>query len=136
MSKTIYRVGFVTDGAHKGRNIYKADENSFIIVGNDENGKIIIRTIFATTGYNTLKEISKATVDHYEEVGASKTGADAGAVATGLLMAGPVGALIGAAASRSESYDLAVYFKDGTKSLIRLTNSVSYQEMKRILFVL
>ena len=88
------------------------------------------------TRYSILKEISKTTVDHYEDVSAIETGADASAVAKGLFLAGPVGGLLGAAASKSATYDLAIYFKDGEKSLIRILSSGSYQELKRILFEL
>ena len=47
---------------------------------------------------------------------------------------GPVGGLLGAATSQSTSFDIAVYFKNGEKSLIRILDSTYYQEMKRILF--
>lgn len=135
MGKSIYRVGVVISGNYSGKNIYKYTDSSFMIVSNDENGKIIINSLFPTDYYK-LKEISAATVDHFEDVSSSQTGANPSAIAKGLFWAGAVGGLLGAAASQSATYDLAIYFKDGTKSLIRILNSTSYQELKSILFVL
>lgn len=136
MGKSIYRAGVIVNGDYNGKSVYKYDDNSFIIVSNDENGKIIINSLFPTQ-YSILKEISIKTVDHYEDVSTSKTGADTSAIAKGLFWAGPVGGLLGAAAtSQSATYDMAIYFKDGKKSLIRILNSTNYQEIKSILFVL
>lgn len=135
MGKSIYRAGVVINGDFEGKSVYKHDDNSFVVVSNDENGKLIINSLFPTH-YSILKEISGNTVDHYEDISCSKTGADVSAIAKGLFWAGPIGGLLGAAAtSQSATYDLAIYFKDGKKSLIRIFNSVSYQEIKRILFV-
>lgn len=133
MGKSVYRAGVVVDGDYKNLNVYKQDNNSFIIVRNDENGKIIVNSLFPTN-FTVVKVISKATVDRYEELSASKQGADLGAVAKGLFWLGPVGGLLGAATSQSTSFDIAVYFKNGEKSLIRILDSTYYQELKRILF--
>lgn len=108
MGKSIYRAGVVLGGDFNGKSIYKYDDNKFIIISNDENGKIIINSLFPTR-YSTLKDISKSTVERYEDI--SSTG---GFIPT---------------------YDMAIYFKDGQKSLVRL-NSSSYQMIKQILFVL
>ncbi|MBQ2661929.1 MAG: hypothetical protein IJF80_04655 [Clostridia bacterium] len=135
MGKAIYRAGVVVSGNYSGRNIYKYDDSSFMIVSNDENGKIIINSLFPTN-YLKLKEISRSTVERFEDVSSSQTGANPSAIAKGLFWAGPVGGLLGAAASQSATFDLAIYFKDGTKSLIRILNSTNYQELKSALFVL
>lgn len=135
MGKTIHRAGVVVSGDYSGKSIYIRNDYSFMIISNDENGKIIVKSLFPTR-YSILKEISKTTVDHYEDVSAIETGADASAVAKGLFLAGPAGGLLGAVASKSATYDLAIYFKDGEKSLIRILSSDSYQELKRILFEL
>lgn len=136
MGKAIYKVGTVISGDYNGKNIYKKDNNSFMIVSNDEYGKIITNSLLPTH-YSILKELSKATVDHYVDVSTAKQGADTSAIANGLFWAGAIGGLIGAATtSQSATYDMAVYFKNGEKSLIRIENSNSYQDLKGILFVL
>lgn len=135
MGDWYYRDGFVVSGDYSGLSVYRQDNFSFVIVSNDENGKIKINSIFATN-FTTKKEISKNTVDHYEEVSCVKTDANPNAIAEGLFWAGPLGGLLGAAMSKSESYDLAIYFKDGEKSLIRINNSHAYQDIKRVLFKL
>lgn len=104
MGKAIYRAGTVMSGDFTGKNIYKADDNSYVIVSNDENGKIIINSFF-TTHYTILKYISKDTIDHYKEISTSE-----------------------------KSIDIALYFGGGEKSLIRLFSSIHYQEIKRMLF--
>ncbi len=136
MGKSIYRAGFVIDGDYKGKSIYKQDEHSFVIVSNDEDGKIIVNSLFPTK-FSILKGISKSTVDRYEDISINQKEADASAIAKGLIFAGPIGGLLGAAAtSQLATYDLALYFSDGQKSIIRITNSNSYQDLKAILFSL
>lgn len=84
MGKTIHRAGVVVSGDYSGKSIYMRNDYSFMIISNDENGKIIVKSLFPTR-YSILKEISKTTVDHYEDVSAIETGADASAVAKGLI---------------------------------------------------
>lgn len=113
MGQSVFRAGTVIDGDFKGKGVYNGDYvlkggsgGSYVIVSNDENGKIIVKSLFPTH-FTTLKEISKNTVDHYVEVSNNKT----------------------------KSYDIALYFKDGQKSLIRI-DSRAYQNIKSMLFVL
>lgn len=70
------------------------------------------------------------------ELGTAQTGADASAVAKGMFWAGPLGAAIGAAATQSFSGDMALYFKDGKKCVIRMLHPEPYQALKSKLFVL
>ena len=74
MGKTIHRAGVVVSGDYSGKSIYMRNDYSFMIISNDENGKIIVKSLFPTR-YSILKEISKTTVDHYEDVSAIETGA-------------------------------------------------------------
>ena len=106
MGQSVYRNGVVIDGDYKGKSIYKGDDKSYIIVSNDENGKIIIKSLFPTH-FSVLKEITKETVDHYVEI----------------------------SNVQGKTYDLALYFKSGEKSLIRL-NSAGHRDLASILFVL
>ena len=133
MGQSVYRAGVVLEGNYKGKSVYLNDDSSFIIVSNDENGKIIIKSLFPTR-YEILKTISKGTVDRYQEVSATTRGADPSAVATGAFWLGAAGALIGAAASQSATIDVAIYFKNGEKSLIRFTSADAYQKLKAMLF--
>lgn len=132
MGKTIWSAGQVVKGDYEGRYVYKQDDSSYIIVSGDDNGKIV-QGFLLSTPYQKLKVISSQTVDHYEEAGSVKKGPDVGAVANGLFWLGPVGGVLGAVASQSSTTDIAVYFKDGKKSLLKL-NASAAQELKRILF--
>lgn len=135
MANSINRAGYVLSGDFSGKNIYVNDDSSFIIVSNDVNGKIVLNGLFPTS-YRILKTISASTVDSYEDVSSASQGADPTAVAKGLFWLGPVGGLLGVAASQSATYDIAIYFNDGQKSLIRILSATSYQQLKRILFKL
>ena len=130
MRRTVYRVGSVVNGDFNGLNVYVRDNNSFVIVRNDINGKITPGNMI----YTEEQIISKSTVDQYEGISAVNNGPNAASVATGLILFGPIGALAGAAASQSSTYDIAVHFKDGKKSLIRFFSNDAYQEFMRIMF--
>lgn len=130
MRRTIYRVGSVVNGDYNGLNVYVRDGNSFVIVRNDIGGKIAPGNMI----YTEEQIISKNTVEKYESVSAVNNGPNAASVATGLILFGPIGALAGAAASQSSTYDIAVSFRDGKKSLIRLFSNDAYQEFMRIMF--
>ena len=64
MGRSIYHIGKVEDGNYKGKPIYQLRPDTLSIISNDENGKIIVDS-WIPTSYSVLKEISKATVDHY-----------------------------------------------------------------------
>ena len=130
MRRTVYRAGSVINGEYNGLNVYVRDNDSFVIIKNDIGGKLSPNNMV----YSEEKILSKDTVDRYESVSAVNKGPNPASVATGLIMFGPIGALAGAAASQSSAYDIAVYFKDGKKSLIRLFSSDAYQEFIKIMF--
>lgn len=130
MRRTIYRIGSVINGSFNGLNVYVRDANAFVIIKNDLKGKISPGNMI----YTEEQILSKSTVDRYENVSAIQKGPDPASMATGLIMFGAIGALAGAAASQSSTYDVAVYFKDGKKSLIRFYSADIYQEFLRIMF--
>lgn len=138
----IDRVGVVMEGDYAGKSIYIHSslygfnhDDSFIKIFNDENEKI--STGLFKTEFSFLEIINFKSIDHYIEVSSSKTGPDASAVTKGVIFGGVVGGMIGATAtSQPETYDIAVYFKDGKKSLIRLFGSRTYQKFKKDCFVL
>lgn len=121
--------GKVIEGDYAGKNVYWVD-GSFAIV----TGKIDTR-LFGH-GHIIEKKIDKSTIERYVELGTAQTGADASAVAKGMFWAGPIGAAIGAAATQSFSGDMALYFKDGKKCVIRMFHPKPYQALKSKLFVL
>ncbi len=133
MGESIYRAGVVLEGDYKNLNVYKNNESSFVIMKNDENGKIIVKSLFPTH-YSVVKTVSKETVERYEDISSAKQGPKAEAVSKGLFWLGPVGGLLGATASQNTSHDIALYFKDGKKSLVRILDASAYQDLKRILF--
>lgn len=130
MRRTVYRAGSVVNGDYDGLNVYIRDADSFVIIKNDVGGKIAPGNMI----YTEEQILSKATVDRYESVSAVNKGPDLATVATGLIMFGAIGALAGAASSQSATYDIAVYFKNGKKSLIRFFSTDAYQEFTRIMF--
>lgn len=102
MGQTVNRVGIVIEGDYLGKSVYKRDDSSFIIISNDENGKIIIKSLFPTV-YSTLKVISKETISSYKLVTSS---------------------------------DIAIYFKNGEKSLIKFHYSGCIEQITRMMFTL
>lgn len=102
MGKTVNRVGTVLEGNFAGKNVYKRDDTSFIIISNDENGKIIIQSLFPTV-YSTLKVICKETIASYKLVTGS---------------------------------DVAFYFRDGDKSLVKFYYTDCIEQITRMMFVL
>jgi len=134
MGRAVYRAGYVVSGDYSGRNIYQLENENFFIVDNDENGKIIFGGLFPTS-FQKLQTICHGQVDHYEDVSSAKTGPNTSAIADGVFWGGALGGLIGAVATNGNAtHDIAVYFKDGKKSLIRILNSASYQALKSKLF--
>lgn len=130
MRRTVYRAGSVISGDFSGLNVYVRDANSFVIIKNDIGGKLSPGNMI----YTEEQIVSKGTVERYEGVSEVNKGPDFASVATGLLMFGPIGALAGAASSQSSTYDIAVYFKNGKRSLIRFFSTDAYQEFIRIMF--
>ena len=106
MGKSIHRHGTVLEGNYAGKNVYWFSDTGISILSNDENGKIIVQSFFSTR-FTVLCTISKATVETYTTI------------------------------SESPSYtDVALYFKDGNKCLVRFFSELAYQELKRIMFKL
>ena len=133
MSKTFYPAGYVLTGKYEGKHIYKEYTDSFMIVSGDSDNKIVTDSIFATV-YDTLKSISIDTVTAYEDVSSAHHGPNLSSVAGSAFWFGAAGALVSAAVSQSDTYDIALEFSDGDKFMIRLTSASHYQAFKRIFF--
>lgn len=116
MGKTVRSVGRVMNGDYEGKGIFFIDSlhyydksiypeysNCYIIVSNDESGKIIVKSLFPTK-FTILDVISNDTIDRHE------------LVSKALLMS-----------------DVALYFKNGKKCLVRINNS-DYDRIKRITY--
>ncbi len=133
MSDTFYPAGYVLTGKYEGKNIYKETRDSFVIVSGDNDNKIVTDSLFKTY-YQDLKTISRSTVKCYEDVSSVHHGPNMSSVAKGAFWFGAAGALVSAAVSQSNTYDIALEFNDGDKFLIRITVAGYYQEFKRIFF--
>ena len=133
MSKTFYPAGYVLTGEYEDKHIYKETRESFMIVSGDLNDKIVTDSVFATA-YRNLKSISRDTIKCYEDISSAHHGPNLSSVAKGAFWFGAAGALVSAAVSQSNTYDIALEFKDGDKILIRITSAAYYQEFKRIFF--
>lgn len=106
MGKSVYRNGTVMSGDYAGKGVYIFSDAGVSILSNDENGKIIINSLFPTR-FSILRKLSSHSVLRHKIVSQG----------------------IG-------SYDIAVYFKDGKKSLIRFYTDFAYQEFERAVFQL
>ena len=124
MGKEMELHGQVIDGDFKGKNVYRWNDSSFIIV----DGKIA--TGLFAPGYTKLQEISKDTVERYVEISSTSGNSHPNAAIIGIL-----GVLSGTAIGTAQ-HDLAIYFKNGKKCVIRLFFDTCYNDLKRILFTL
>ena len=139
MAKLRQKAGKVLEGDFKGQNIYYWDSSRFLITSEE-----IKDGLFTSGTVSYSIEISKNTVDHYEVISAQQGGNLNGQKVTesaikGGLLFGALGALAvsGMANSLANSmgtYDIAIYFKNGRKSFIRLNYIKDYSELKRMLF--
>lgn len=128
MAKTI-DVGMVLQGDYIGNRIKMPTDSlpdKLMIVGNNPND------------YTQYKTIDKYSVERYETVSANNVQkpADTKSVANGVFWLGALGGLLASQmnSTTTTEYDIAVFFKDGKKSLIRLNSSDAYQHFTRILF--
>jgi len=124
MGKDMELHGTVLEGDFKGCNVYRRDSDSFMI----GNGKI--STKLFSTPFTELKRISKATVDHYVEISSNSQKNHPNAAIVGFLST-----LSGTPIGTAE-HDIAIYFKDGKKCVIRLYFDSCYNDIRRILFTL
>ncbi len=84
---------------------------------------------------DVMKVISKETVERYEDIGSYNNSVpNMNAAIRGYTTLGAFGGMLGAMAGMKSDYDIAVYFTNGDKSLIRLNSTGAYQELKTILF--
>jgi hypothetical protein len=132
MGRSIYKSGTVVSGDYMGNPVYQLGD-FFEILSNDENGKIIVDS-WIPTKYTVLRRISKGTVEKFELLSSTEQKADPGAVAGGWLLFGPLGGILGAVGSQSSTHDVAVYFVDGKKCMIRFESSKALQEFNKILY--
>lgn len=123
------RCGYVLGGDYAGYNVYEGSEN-FIIVSGD-NGSISENSV---QGISLLTEINSTTVEKCEDVAERHEEASTEAILTGAMLMGPIGALGVKGAGESHTHDIAVFFKNGKRSLIRLTSESAYQNLKTILY--
>lgn len=119
--------GKVLEGDYSGCNVYRWDETKFVIV----DGKIA-RGIFAAP-YTIVQDISKETVQKYEEISITNQNADTENILKGGFYFGVIGA-IAAANVKSNNFDIAFYFKNGKKSLVRIYFDTCYRDIKKMLF--
>ena len=131
MGKVFEPQGKVIEGDYEGKNVYRfLDDDRFVIV----TGKFDTR-LFGQS-HTIERDIDKSTVEKYVELGTAQTAPNASSVAKGMFWAGALGAALGAAATQSFTGDIAIYFKDGKKCVIRLFHPNTYQALKSKLFVL
>lgn len=113
-------IGKVIDGDFLGNDVCSNDNDSYAIVSAYNRSKI-------------ERLISRITVKKYVEIGASEAKADTANILMGGFLLGTTGA-IAAASNKKATYDIAILFRDGKKSIIRLYDNSSYCNIKRILF--
>lgn len=130
MGKTIHRIGLVVSGDFSNKSIYKFTDDSYIIVSNDENGKIVFSRILPTK-FTLLQMISVETVDTYEFIGRGHQRVDSFG---GTNMVEIMCSVLDALGGPESYYDVAVYFKNGKKSIIRLFSENTKLEFQRAFY--
>lgn len=114
------------------------DSNSFVICSStqlDKQGRGLYdkgdKKYFGEIGV-----LNRNTIDHYEEVGSNQSGPNAGAFISGTLIGGPVLGAAAAMSSISNTADIAVYMKDGSKSIIHFYTQEAAGRLRRIAYKL
>ena len=95
------------------------------VIAGDYKDKIIQapigHPILIYLGYGKSVAIDKSTVSRHELAGQqSKTGFSAGKAVLGVAAFGDVGALAGVNGKQKNTYQVAIYFRDGKKSLLEV----------------
>ena len=136
-------IGKVIKGDYQGCNIYYLGKfnygeinhrsEPYKIVSGD-TGNIQIGGMFPTTGYTVEKSLDAKSVASYKQISSSDNGADIGAVAKGTLLFGAAGGILGGMTNRSTSHTIAIYFKDGKKSLIQMKHESNIENLLNDLF--
>ena len=118
--------GSVVDGDYVGMNVYRWDEESFIIVdgliSSDSSRKL-----------KTLEEISKKTVSNHIVV---STKYESNSSLLEKIAVNYIYKEAGRVQKGSAAHDVAIYFKNGKKCMIRLYYDACLNDIKRILFTL
>lgn len=100
------------------------------VIAGEYCGNIVTQTlneVNIVTGFWKSLPINKSTVDHYEIIDeqSRKSATSAiGRAALGGFLLGPVGLAAGLSAKSKGIYIVAIYFKDGKKSLIEIDNKI------------
>lgn len=92
---------------------------------------------YITVGFAKNLYLNKDTVDDYEVITDEQRKSAASGVARGLVggvLLGPVGMLAGGLSAKNKgTYDIAIQFKDGQKSLIEVDDKI-YKAIMKALF--
>lgn len=136
-------IGKVIKGDYQGCNIYQLGKfdygnmnfhpEPFKIISGD-NGFIQIGGMFPTIGYTIEKTLDAKSVESYKQVSSSDNGADIGSVTKGTLLFGAAGGILGGMTNRNTSHTIAIYFKDGKKSLIQMKEDRNIEDLLNDLF--
>ena len=100
------------------------------VIASDYNGKGVIQTfneVSIVTGLMKTVPVCKATVENYEVVDETSRKSAASAVgraAVGGLLLGPIGLAAGLSAKSKGTHTVAIYFKDGKRSLIEVDDKI------------
>lgn len=110
------------------------------VVAGDYKGKLIsisAGNVFISIGWLKLIYLNKDNVDSYEAITDEQRKSAASGVGRGLvggLLLGPDGMIAGSLSAKSKgTYQVAIQFKDGKKSLIEIDDKI-YKELIKNLF--
>lgn len=109
-----------------------------VIAGDYENHYVAagLGTVILGWNFKTTAHINKNTVESYDVVTEEKVKSASSAItrgAVGAFLLGPVGLLAGASAKNKGVYVVAVFFKDGKKSLLEVDEKI-YKCILKALF--
>lgn len=116
-----------------------AKAKNAVIAGDYEGKKVTYSSgkIRIDLGISKKVEINKETIENYELITDEHRKSAASGAARGLVggfLLGPVGLIAGGLSAKSKGiYQVAIEFKDGTKSLVELDDKI-YKELIRVCF--
>lgn len=108
------------------------------VVAGDYKGRPVQNygKLYISLSFSKTLDISKQTVEEYEVLdGSEKTSGTSavGRAAVGAFFLGPIGLAAGLSAKKKGTYNIAIQFKDGKKSLLEVDEKI-YKAIMQVLF--
>lgn len=146
---TILSVGLVSEGIMEGNVIFNfenqpeflgkallyldEERNNHLntklwIVSGSQGGGITFGGL-KPTNFSLMKPLDKESISSITNIPTQQPGINMTGLATGMVLAGPIGAAIGAAKGSAPIYLFNIQWKDGNQSTIKVFNNAIYQQL-------